>query len=84
VTPTHEQVLAAIDKAEAEHQLTATVAYGERRAFCAFLRATAERHAPREFYPEWCNLTAHRGQDWEWPCPDYRQVIDQLTAWGFL
>jgi len=100
VTPTHSEVLAAIDKA----RLTDVVGHLlHRRAglqvHCDDLRAIAERHAPG---PRWkgseqvhcifcaCRCHSHSGIycnqpfDGEWPCPDYQQVIDRLTGWGVL
>ena len=75
MTPTHTEVLAAIDKARADDD---TVAGYWHNPHCDDLRATAERH---KFYPEgtacWACLLL-------WPCPDYQQVIDRLTAWGVL
>jgi hypothetical protein len=77
--PTHEQVLAAIDKAREDDDIE--FCGNARNAHCDDLRATAERHQPiyglcRHCYTE--NKTAL------WPCPDAQQVIDRLTAWGVL
>jgi hypothetical protein len=75
----HQRVLTAIDVARG------TVApWAEwKSAHCDDLRATAERHAPAGF--GWC-MTCETPESGEasWPCPDYQQVIDRLTAWGAL
>ena len=87
MTPTHEQVLAAIDAARDEHQLTPNVAYGERHQHCDDLRATAERHAPVEYrvgLTTGLRCCRHARTFEPWPCPDYQQVIDRLRAWGHL
>jgi len=80
--PTHAEVLAAIDKAAHPGW--------QRREHCDDLRATAERHAPVFIVnvdppvPE-CRHDWARGTDrFQWPCEDYQQVVDRLTAWGVL
>jgi hypothetical protein len=92
MTPTHAEVLAAIDKARPPLEtsnFTNAPAFHARNAHCDDLRATAERHTPgRGFYeahPQlvhclWCTDPSFT----PWPCPDYQQVIDRLTGWGVL
>jgi hypothetical protein len=78
---THEEVLAAIDKAHAEY------AVWWRRDHCDDLRATAERHAPftDAIGMENCQYESYITGDYmPWPCPDFQQVIDRLTKWGVL
>ena len=80
--PTHADVLAVIDKAYAEY------AVWWRRDHCDDLRATAERHADTGIpYTEpngGATVTDCYHCGLYWPCPDYQQVIDRLTAWGVL
>lgn len=76
-TPTHDEVLATIDKARTWPGFGSK---RDRKAHCDDLRATTERHAPHPLWPESCG--AHSNTPW--PCPDYRQVIDRLTGWGVL
>jgi hypothetical protein len=72
--PTHEEVLAAIDEAA---EMFATDEW--LSDWVTDLRATAERHAPvGSRWPVLCHCESR------WPCPDYRQIIDRLTAWGVL
>ena len=93
MTPTHEQVLAAIDKArDIGHSRDCDdyrkgsdqgcdCEFWERDTHCDDLRDTAERHVPDDLG----GLTIECLCCVEpWPCPDYRQVIDRLTAWGAL
>jgi hypothetical protein len=86
MTPTHEQVLAAIDKARAETScyidLNCCNGCADRYAHLDDLRATAERHAPVEgsLYGDLCIAEKFE----TWPCLDYQQIIDRLTRWGVL
>jgi len=87
VTPTHEQVLATIDKARL-HPDWPSRWHDERDAHCDDLRATAERHAPHPLHEipdqpgQYYGCTAcHCGNE---VCPDYQQVVDRLTGWGML
>jgi hypothetical protein len=85
MTPKHEQVLAAIDKARpnADEAWDPNEPWWviDRGEFCDFMRATAERHAPAYLNPP--KVCVH-GCTPAWPCPDYRQVIDRLQSWGYL
>jgi hypothetical protein len=85
VTPTHADVLAAIDKARPP-LLSPTASEERLAAHCDDLRATAERHVP---YMDTFDVEVpvHACCDVcleDWPCPDYQRVIDRLTAWGAL
>ena len=77
---THDTVLAAIEKARRSHEgadgtpLEVLEVVVGRDDHCDDLLAIAERH-------EACR---NGGLDGWWPCPDYQQVIDRLTAWGVL
>jgi hypothetical protein len=90
--PTHEEVLAAIDKAREDGRVARDerlVIYSLRDEHCDDLRATAERHVPLDHRPgDWCSGCTVQGVDTRvlraWPCPDYQQVIDRLTAWDIL
>jgi len=82
-TPTHAEVLAAIDKARYSFPLPTR----DRADHCDDLRAIAERHAPdiittggvfHEALCEYCSMME------PWPCPDVQQIIDRLTGWGVL
>ena len=88
MTPSHEEVLAAIDKARVtnDHSMYHPAA-APRNVHCDDLRATAERHAPEtDDYGVTSCRTCIDGVETNpyWPCPDYQQVIDRLTAWGAL
>ena len=86
MNPDHDTVLAAIEKArDIGHSNdcwwhTTLTDYpcaceqAERTAHCDDLLAIAELH-------EACR---NGGLDGWWPCPEYQQVIDRLTAWGVL
>jgi hypothetical protein len=86
VTPTHADVLAAIDAARPKY-LASLPGWAGRveaaNAHCDDLRATAERHAPDESDDDRYMTPCRMDGDF-WPCPDYRQVIDRLTTWGYL
>jgi len=79
-TPTHGDVLAAIDKARSK--APTIVLRPSREKHCDDLRATAERHAPSNGVCGYCYGFAYQVKPW--PCPDARQVIDRLTGWGAL
>lgn len=92
---TDADVLAAIDKArqnpEAHDPDGPFFRWAmARNSHCDDLRATAERHAP-VFIVNTDPPVAECRHDWargcdrlQWPCDDYRQVIDRLTGWGVL
>ena len=88
MTPTHEQVLAAIDKVRQREESREYYYEGALVdivvAHCYDLRATAERHAPFGDWCDHCSQSTVGGRDEPWPCPDYQQVIDRLTGWGVL
>jgi len=96
VTPTHAEVLAAIDKAQRDSPTLREDGYLSSVSHCDDMRATAERHAPEkdDYGVESCRicLDGEGAQPWEaavnvgswWPCAEVRQVIDRLTGWGVL
>jgi hypothetical protein len=85
VNPTHEEVLAAIDKARTRphpcwESECGGAASGERNSHCDDLRATAE-------LAEWVDCECDLGDDCDRRIIAARlrqQVIDRLTAWGVL
>ena len=95
MNPDHDTVLAAIEKArDIGHSNdcwwhTTLTDYpcaceqAERTAHCDDLLAIAERHAPR-YYGYAGEPVCASARHPDWPCPDYRLVIDRLTKWGAL
>lgn len=81
MTPTHEQVLTAIDEAQT------ALGIQVRAGHCDDLRATAELHAPVEYRVAstvGLRCRQHPKTFESWPCADYQQVIARLQSWGYL
>jgi hypothetical protein len=83
MTPTHEQVLAAIDKARPPLEtsnFTNAPAFHARNAHCDDLRELVTFHHPNGGKPCGTCLVA----DGYTSCLVYRIVVERLTGWGVL